>query len=100
MFCTYTRPIYQVSVHRTIGPLVVLLISFFDEIHASKHRRCDSARCGVTTFRVTVYCYLWCYWLIMTVQLIERGQVVIPTRPVIKCSRPFYLILLKEANLF
>ena len=33
-------------------------------------------------------------------QLIEQGQVVIPTRPMIKGSRPFYWILLKEANLY
>ena len=32
-------------------------------------------------------------------QLIEHGQVVIPTGPMIKGSRPFYWILLKEANL-
>ena len=33
-------------------------------------------------------------------QLIEQGQVVIPTGPMIKGGRPFYWILLKEANLF
>ena len=38
----------------------------------------------------------------IVVQLIEQGQVVIPTVPMIKGStcRPFYWILLKEANLF
>ena len=30
---------------------------------------------------------------------IEQGQVVVPTGPMIKGSRPFYWILLKEANL-
>ena len=34
------------------------------------------------------------------VQLIEQGQVEIPTRLLIKGSRPFYWILLKEANLY
>ena len=29
-------------------------------------------------------CYLWCYWLIMIVQLIEQGQVVITTGSMIK----------------
>ena len=33
------------------------------------------------------------------VQLIEQGQVVIPTGSMIKGSRHFYWILLKEANL-
>ena len=28
MFCAYTRPRYQVSVYRTIGPLVFNLIFF------------------------------------------------------------------------
>ena len=37
---------------------------------------------------------------IIIVQLIEQGQVVIPTGPMIKGSRPFYWTLLKEANLF
>ena len=32
IFCAYTRPRYQVSVYRTIGPLV----SFFDENNSSK----------------------------------------------------------------
>ena len=36
----------------------------------------------------------------MIVELIEQGQVVTPTRSMIKGSRPFYWILLKEANLF
>ena len=31
--------------------------------------------------------------------LIEQDQVVIPTAPMIKGSRPFYWIMLKEANL-
>ena len=44
-------------------------------------------------------CYLWCNWLIMIVQFIEQGQVVLPTGSMIKGSRPFYWILLKEANL-
>ena len=35
----------------------------------------------------------------MIVQLIEQGQVVIPTRSMIKRSGPFYWILLKEVNL-
>ena len=26
MFCAYTRPRYQVSVYRTIGPLVIALL--------------------------------------------------------------------------
>ena len=26
MFCAYTRPRYQVSVYRTIGPLVILVL--------------------------------------------------------------------------
>ena len=26
MFCAYTRPRYQVSVYRTIGPLVILIL--------------------------------------------------------------------------
>ena len=34
------------------------------------------------------------------VHLIEQGQVVIPTAPMFKSSRPFYWILLKEANLY
>ena len=41
------------------------------------------------------YMYLWCYWLILIVQLIEHGQVVIPTGSVIKGSIPFYWVLLK-----
>ena len=36
----------------------------------------------------------------MIVQLIEQGQVVIPVGSMIKGSRPFYRILLKEVNLF
>ena len=32
--------------------------------------------------------------------LIEQGQVVIPTGSMIKGSRPFYWILIKEANLY
>ena len=35
----------------------------------------------------------------MIVQL-EQGQAVIPTGSLVKGSRPFYWILLKEANLF
>ena len=42
--------------------------------------------------------YLWYIWLIMIVQLIERGPVVIPTGPMIKDSRHFSWILLKEAK--
>ena len=42
--------------------------------------------------------YIWCYRLIMIVRLIEQGQVIIPTGLMIKGSRPFYWILLKEAN--
>ena len=42
--------------------------------------------------------YLWCIRLIMIVQLIERGPVVIPTGPMIKDSRYFSWILLKEAK--
>ena len=49
--------------------------------------------------RQGLYCNPWCYWLIMRVQLIEQGQVVIPTGSMVKGSRPFYWILLKEANL-
>ena len=41
---------------------------------------------------------VWCYWLLMIVHLIEQGQIVIPTGSMIKGSRPFYWILLKEAN--
>ena len=37
--------------------------------------------------------------MIIIVQLIEQGQVVIPTGLMIKGSGPFYWILLKEANL-
>ena len=33
-------------------------------------------------------------------QLIERGQVVIPSGSMIKSSGPFYWIMLKEANLW
>ena len=29
MFCAYTRPRYQVSVYRTIGPLVVVVVRVF-----------------------------------------------------------------------
>ena len=29
MLCAYTRPRYQVSVYRTIGPLVFIFFSFF-----------------------------------------------------------------------
>ena len=36
-------------------------------------------------------CYLWCYWLIMIVQVIEQGQVVILTGSIINsfgfCSK-------------
>ena len=35
----------------------------------------------------------------MIVHLIEKGQVVIPIGSMIKCSRPFYWILLKETDL-
>ena len=35
----------------------------------------------------------------MIVQLIEQGEVIISTGSMIKCSRPFYWILLKEVNL-
>ena len=49
--------------------------------------------------RSRLCCYLWCFWLIMIVQIIEQGQVVIQTGSMIKGSRPFYWILLKEANL-
>ena len=35
----------------------------------------------------------------MTVQL-EQGHIVLPTGSMIKGSRPFYWILLKEANLY
>ena len=28
MFCAYTRPRYQVSVYRTIGPLVEIIFCF------------------------------------------------------------------------
>ena len=31
MFCAYTRPRYQVSVYRTIGPLVIIISSLFKE---------------------------------------------------------------------
>ena len=31
MFCAYTRPRYQVSVYRTIGPLVVVLLGHESE---------------------------------------------------------------------
>ena len=37
--------------------------------------------------------------IIIILQLIEQGQVTILRRPMIKGSRPFYWILLKEANL-
>ena len=37
---------------------------------------------------------------IIIVQLIEHGQEVIPIGQMIKSSRPFYWILLKEANLY
>ena len=30
MFCAYTRPRYQVSVYRTIGPLVYKLLPFLN----------------------------------------------------------------------
>ena len=50
--------------------------------------------------RSVLYCDLWCYGLIMIVQLIEQGQVVSPTGSMIKGNRPFYWILLKEANLY
>ena len=36
----------------------------------------------------------------MSAQLIEQGQVVILTGSIIKGRRPFYWILLKEANLY
>ena len=26
MFCGFTRPIYQVSIYRTIGPLVIIIM--------------------------------------------------------------------------
>ena len=55
---------------------------------------------GCQNKRSGSYCYLWCYRLIMIVQLIEQGQVVILIGSIIKDSRPFYWILLKEANLF
>ena len=46
-------------------------------------------------------CYLWCYRPIMIVQLmIEQGQVIILTVSIVKGRRPFYWILLKEANLY
>ena len=41
------------------------------------------------------------YWLIMIVNSIENGLVVIPTGSIIiKGSRPFSWILLKEANMY
>ena len=47
-------------------------------------------------------CYLWGYMLIMIVKLIEQGLVVhvIPTGSMIKGSKNFYSILLKEDNLY
>ena len=44
--------------------------------------------------------YLLCYWLIMIMQLIGQCQVVITTGSMINGSRPFYWILLNEANLY
>ena len=47
-----------------------------------------------------LYCYLWCYCVIIIVRLIEQGQIVIATGSMIKGSTAFYWILLKEANLY
>ena len=32
MFCAYTRPRYQVSVYRTIGPLVCFVFAIYDKV--------------------------------------------------------------------
>ena len=37
VFCTYSRPRYQVSVYRTIGPLVVYVISFLCNLQFPRH---------------------------------------------------------------
>ena len=44
MYCAYTRPRYQVSVYRTIGPLVLVLITTLLENFHCLHqctRNCD-----------------------------------------------------------
>ena len=59
-----------------------------------------SACLKLNRFALVLLSMHWCYWLIMIVQLIEQGQVVSRTGPMIKDSGPFYWILLKEVNLF
>ena len=33
MFCAFTRPRYQVSIYRTIGPLVCFVVAICDLVH-------------------------------------------------------------------
>ena len=44
MFCAYTRPRYQVSVYRTIGPLVTFLLSDAMKLHHLFCFWCDLVR--------------------------------------------------------